>query len=71
MNVGQAVEAFFAEIAEHDDHAWQQVGRCVYCHDCGLRLYQGTMPKSHEKVYVPSPRTPKATQEMRARWGKD
>jgi hypothetical protein len=33
-----------ALLAEHDDHPWSQVGPCVYCDPCGIRLYQGSIP---------------------------
>ena len=71
---GAAIEAMFAEIARHDDHTWEQVGRCVYCDDCGQRLYQGRIPSEHVKVKAPRWQrsgTPKATREMRERWGLD
>jgi hypothetical protein len=72
-DAAEAVNAMFAEIARHDDHAWQQIGRCVYCHDCQERLYQGRIPASHTNVKVLTPRsgTPKTTRDMRARWGMD
>ena len=28
---------------KHKDHKKKQVGRCVYCVDCGERLYQGKL----------------------------
>ena len=43
------VQAFFEEIDSHQDHTWKQVGRCVYCADCKVRLYQGKIP-DHKKV---------------------
>jgi hypothetical protein len=67
-----AVQALWDEIAKHEDHTWEQVGRCVFCMDCHQRLYQGTIPPSHIKVRRRRQgQSPKATQEMRARWGKD
>lgn len=57
------------------DHAWEQVGRCVYCTDCKRRLYQGTIPSSHTNVTRRAARSwdaardPAATQAMRDRWG--
>jgi hypothetical protein len=58
----------------HDQHFWTQIGRCVYCADCNKRLYQGTIPDSHEKVQAPrrwdEARDPAATRTMRERWGK-
>jgi hypothetical protein len=57
----------------HDQHTWMQIGRCVYCVDCNKRLYQGTIPQSHEKVKAPRrawTADPSATRKMRDRWGK-
>lgn len=31
-------------LAEHAEHKWSQTGRCVYCDDCRVRLYQGKLP---------------------------
>lgn len=31
-------------LADHASHKWSQVGRCVYCDDCNVRLYQGKLP---------------------------
>jgi hypothetical protein len=67
-----AVNAMFEEIARHEDHAWQQIGRCVYCMDCGERLYQGRIPASHANVKIRARGgSPKATRDMRERWGMD
>ena len=33
-----------SDIAAHAPHTWRQVGLCVYCDDCGERLYQGQLP---------------------------
>jgi hypothetical protein len=59
---------------KHDAHVWTQIGRCVYCVDCNQRLYQGTIPPSHERVRTPQrwgdAANPAATQAMRERWGK-
>lgn len=70
--VPEAAGVLFAWL-EHAGHVWEQVGRCVYCHDCGLRLYQGRIPASHTNVYRRSAgsSSPRATDEMRRRWGKD
>jgi len=35
-------------INSHKDHKWIEVPPCVYCDDCGERLYQGTLPKTPE-----------------------
>lgn len=40
------IERFNPRIRDHADHAWRQVGRCVYC-ECGQRLYQGRKPDDH------------------------
>jgi hypothetical protein len=64
-----ALSALFAKLDAHEDHTWQQVGRCVYCHDCGERLYQGTLPPERRQP-KPRPVEPKATTAMRERWGK-
>lgn len=32
------------DLADHAEHKWSQVGRCVWCDDCGVRLYQGELP---------------------------
>jgi hypothetical protein len=67
----KAVVGFFEELLRHQDHCWQQVGRCVYCADCGQRLYQGQIPPEHTNVKRRSFGTPKATRDMRERWGMD
>lgn len=33
------------KVGDHVDHEWRKEGRCVYCVPCGLRLYQGGIPK--------------------------
>lgn len=33
-----------AETSAHAQHTWAQVGPCVYCADCDVRLYQGQLP---------------------------
>lgn len=57
----------------HEDHLWEQVGRCVYCVDCELRLYQGRIPLDHTKAIERPARwtDTKATNAMRNRWGMD
>ena len=68
-----AVTAYFEGIARHQDHTWEQVGRCVYCVDCDERLYQGRIPPEHRNVKCRSygVHTPKETRDMRTRWGMD
>ena len=39
----QIAELFMAQITAHDSHNRKQVGPCVYCADCNLRLYQGKL----------------------------
>jgi hypothetical protein len=36
-------------VAPHVDHEWKQVDPCVYCDQCGTRLYQGQAPDSAEE----------------------
>jgi hypothetical protein len=69
----RAVEAMFSELVRHEEHTWEQVGRCVYCVDCDQRLYQGSIPESHTNVKRRQygPINPKATRDMRERWGMD
>jgi hypothetical protein len=66
----KALESFNDTLEIHEAHTWEQVGRCVYCTDCGERLYQGYLPKDRRQPRR-TPAEPKSTQEMRARWGKD
>jgi hypothetical protein len=66
----KALESFNEMLELHEAHTWEQVGRCVYCADCGERLYQGYLPKERRPVRR-APATPQSTQEMRARWQKD
>lgn len=37
------------------DGRWSQVGRCVYCNECGHRVYQGTLPESKKPALGESP----------------
>jgi len=68
----KVIDGVFDNIAKHNEHAWKQIGRCVYCDDCGERLYQGRIPKSHTNVVSgrKKPVEPASTTEMRARWNK-
>lgn len=36
------------------DHEHEQVGRCVYCRQCGRRLYQGTVTPPDERAELKS-----------------
>jgi hypothetical protein len=40
-----AIDSWLATIKSHEPHEWQQVGPCVYCVPCNIRLYQGTLPE--------------------------
>lgn len=33
-------------VTGHEPHRWEQVGACVYCTDCNVRLYQGDLPEN-------------------------
>ncbi len=33
------------KFTDHIDHEWVEVRPCVYCKPCGVRLYQGRLPK--------------------------
>jgi hypothetical protein len=68
-NIEQAWAAFDRMLAEHEEHDWRQVGRCVYCQSCDVRLYQGTLPANRKPKPQPR-REPAATTEMRKRWAK-
>lgn len=71
LNIDEILKAIDDQIGVHQEHFWKQVGRCVYCSDCNVKLYQGSIPKTHTKV-VAKQRfgEPKETTEMRNRWGK-
>ena len=45
LTVADIYQSFTVLLYEHADCKWSQVGRCVYCDDHGVRLYQGDMPK--------------------------
>jgi hypothetical protein len=68
LTAAQVAEALFGHIQPHEEHPWRAIGRCVYCGPCGVRLYQGTMPKDHE-VYKP-PYRPTEADRMREAWNK-
>lgn len=70
--IAKALAALDQVFVDHEDHTWKQIGRCVYCHDCDMRLYQGRIPKDHTNVATArKQREPSTTTEMRARWNKD
>lgn len=31
-------------LTSHAEHPWSQVGSCVWCDACGIRLYHGDLP---------------------------
>jgi hypothetical protein len=68
--IRKALEDWSAGLEIHEAHTWKQVGRCVYCADCGDRLYQGYLPKDRRPPRR-APAEPKATTEMRSRWRKE
>jgi len=71
MSGRDILKALNDHLDAHKDHAWEQTRRCVYCADCGVQLYQGTIPPSHTNVRRRRRyQEPTATQEMRDRWGK-
>lgn len=65
----QMAEAFNRHFAAHDEHPWEQVGRCVYCVPCGERLYQGTIPAGHPVGHRQSKPPRDLLGEFRQRWG--
>jgi len=69
VSIEEAWAAFDSMLAEHAAHEWRQIGRCVYCQPCNIRLYQGTLPPER-KGRKRAPVEPASTTEMRARWGK-
>ena len=41
----QGFATVLTELLEtHGEHRWEEVGPCVWCADCNVRLYQGTLP---------------------------
>ena len=42
--------ALIGGLAKHAEHPWKQVGACVYCDTCGVRLYQGEALTEQEKA---------------------
>jgi hypothetical protein len=68
----KALEALGQLMGAHEDHTWEQVGRCVYCADCSERLYQGRIPAQHTNVKKGRTHTePAATRKMREMWNKN
>lgn len=37
------------QLRKHADHACEKRRRCVYCRNCGVRLYAGGMPAEGKK----------------------
>lgn len=58
-------------VEPHLDHAWKQVGRCVYCGPCNVRLYDGRIPQDHPQLVPPKRSSSPTTEAMRARWNMD
>lgn len=56
---GQTVEAM---TAAHRDHRWEVVVPCVWCKDCDVRLYQGSLPIERRR---------QACQEGEHRWNDE
>lgn len=44
-----AFEAWASALNVHENCVWKQVGRCVYCADHDVRLYQGEPPKERKQ----------------------
>ena len=65
----QIIEAIDRPIREHGEHPWEQIGRCVYCGPCQVRLYQGRIPEGHP-VAPRRPPGPTEADRMRERWDK-
>jgi hypothetical protein len=69
--VGKTFAAFLDEVFDgHEDHPWEQVGRCVVCVPCGTRLYQGTIPEGHPIGHRESKPPRNLLAEFRDRWGQ-
>lgn len=41
----KVIKEFLASLTAHDEHEQKQVGPCVYCVPCNVRLYQGKLNK--------------------------
>lgn len=36
---------------DHVDHQWERIKSYVYCVDCNITLYQGSMPKRNRRKF--------------------
>ncbi len=68
----QVFEALQKHFGAHDDHHLEQVGRCIYCTDCNVRVCQGQLSEEYKKAHPPKPKPRKETSadRMRERWNK-
>ena len=68
----EIAEAYLKSWLEHDKHQFEQVGRCIYCTDCNVRVGQGQLSEEYKKAHPPKPKPRKKTSvdEMLERWGK-
>lgn len=62
--------ALYEMLDAHQAHPWHQVGRCVFCGPCNVRLYQGTVPADHPRWVKPFDRSKDPASRMLDRWGK-
>ncbi len=73
---GLTVEDFESAIGKqvfiHDSHQLEQVGRCIYCTDCNVRVCQGQLSAEYIEHHPPKPKPRKETSadRMRERWNK-
>jgi len=40
-----STDGFDSILEEHREHQWREIPPCVYCVDCDIRLYQGSLPE--------------------------
>jgi|SRR5215471_2140501 len=69
LPIEEVMALFEAVMAEHMEHEWEQLGRCVWCWPCGVRLYQGRVPDDHPMHVRVRGRS--MADQMRERWGMD
>lgn len=55
VGLDAAVQAFIAGLLVHAEHPKVQVGPCVYCEPCGVRLYQGYDQNARPEPDGPEP----------------
>jgi hypothetical protein len=46
-------------LEKHKDHELEQVGRCIYCNDCGTRVCQGQLSKEYIAAHPHKPKREK------------